>query len=403
MFRLLLKLAFKNALLRPSRTLLLVVMIAVSMSMMLAIEGLYDGMSDNMIDKNRRSESGDVSLYAKGYRLERTLDKAIADALHVKSDIEALPEVDAAIMRLHADGLAATAKKSTFATLIGINLHDEEHFGKFGDFLKKGSVSFEGHGALVGLELAKKLKLGIGSKVVFSTQDIHGEIVSAVLRVRGIMQTTNIVLDKSALFIDRTHMDALLGTSKSMATQIAVMGKSELLAQTLAARYKHLDVESFWQLQPLMAQMQQMMSIFNSVTFIIVMAVVFVGIFGVLYVSVLGRVREFGIMQAVGMHFNLIVRQILLEALILGLFGYITGALLGLFALVYLRDVGLDFSAFSDALEMWGYEAVIYGSIKSSYFTHTFLAIVLASLLSVWLPLRKIWALKPIDVIKVDK
>ncbi len=133
------------------------------------------------------------------------------------------------------------------------------------------------------------------------------------------------------------------------------------------------------------------------------MSVVFVGIFGVMYVSVLDRIREFGIMLSIGMQYKYIRLQIFLEAIVVGLLGFLSGAVLGLFLLIYLKDYGLDFSAFADALEMWGYETIIHGTIKLSYFTTTFLAIMSASVLSVLIPLRKIKKLNPIEVIKADK
>ncbi len=43
--------------------------------------------------------------------------------------------------------------------------------------------------------------------------------------------------------------------------------------------------------------------------------------------------------------------------------GYFSGAVLGAILLFYIKDYGLDLSAFSDALEMWGYESIIYGTI----------------------------------------
>ena len=150
-------------------------------------------------------------------------------------------------------------------------------------------------------------------------------------------------------------------------------------------------------------QMQDMMAIFNSIIFFIVMSVVFIGIFGVVYVSILDRVREFGIVLGIGMQYKYIRLQIFLESVIIGLIGYICGAMLGAILLVYLKNYGLDLSSFSDALEMWGYSSSIKGSIKISYFTTTFIAIISASILSVILPLRKIKKLKPIEVIKALK
>ncbi len=403
MFKLILKMAWKNSFLRLSRTLLVIVMIAVSMSMMLGIQGLYDGMAFNMLDKNKRSDSGDISIYAKAYRMDKDIKHHIKNASEIKKEIEQMQGVKAVVMRVKAEGLASTARKSSFASINGIDLSSEEHFGKFSEFLKEGKINFEKRGALIGIELAKKLKVRIGSKVIFSTQDSSGEINSMALKIRAILQTTNIELDSSAIYIDIKKLHKFLGIAPNTATQIAIMCEDEKLYESLKGKYTHLDVKNFFELKPMMKQMQDMMVIFNSITFFIVMSVVFIGIFGVMYVSILDRIREFGIVLSIGMHYKYIRLQIILESVIVGLLGYLSGAVLGAMLLLYMKNYGLDLSAFSDALEMWGYESTIYGTIKVSYFTTTFVAIMTASILSVWIPLRKIKKLNPIEVIKADK
>lgn len=403
MYKLIIKMAWKNSFSRLSRTLLLVTMIAVSMSMMIGLQGLYDGMANNMLDKNKRSASGDISIFAKDYRIQKDIKYRIKDARKIKDRLQKMNGVKAVVLRIEADGLVATARKSSFASLEGIDLKDEEKFGKFSEFSKEGELKLDNRSALIGLELAKTLKLKVGSKVVFSTQDSSGDINSIALRIRGIIQTTNIVLDSSAIFVDIDSAYNFLGIDTDEATQIALMSEDEKLADVLKNKYPNLDVKSFLELQPMMKMMQDMMFIFNSITFFIVMGVVFVGIFGVMYVSILDRVREFGIELSIGMHYKYIRLQIFLEAIFIGLFGYLSGAVLGFLVLIYLQDYGLDFSSFSDALEMWGYEAIIYGTIKISYFTTTFAAIISASLLSVLIPLRKIKKLNPIEVIKAEK
>ena len=403
MYSLIIKMAWKNSFSRLSRTLLLITMIAVSMSMMIGMQGLYDVMANNMLDKNKRSASGDISIFATEYRVEQDIKYRIKNAHAIKEDLESLAGVKAVVLRLKADGLAATARKSSFASLHGIDLDSEEKFGKFSEFLKEGAINFDNRGALIGLELAKTLKLRIGSKLIFSTQDVNGDINSLSLRINAILQTTNISLDSNAIFIDRKKVHKFLGVKDGEVTQIAIMGEDEMLANTLKDKYAEYDVKSFLELQPMMKMMQDMMFIFNSVTFLIVMSVVFVGILGVMYVSILDRIREFGIVLGIGMHYKYIRLQIFLEAIFVSLSGYLSGALLGVILLVYLRDYGIDLSAFSDALEMWGYESVIHGTIKLSYFTTTFAAIITASILSVLIPLRKIKKINPIEVIKAQK
>ncbi|MEA3372045.1 MAG: ABC transporter permease, partial [Campylobacterota bacterium] len=159
MYRLILKMAWKNSFLRPARTLLVVVMIAVSMSMMLGIQGLYDGMASNMIDKSKRSASGDITIFAKDYRINRDIKNSIKNATTLREEIKTLQGVEATVLRLSADGLVSTARKSSFASIIGINLEDEEKFGEFSAFLKEGEIDLSKRSAIIGIELAKTLKV----------------------------------------------------------------------------------------------------------------------------------------------------------------------------------------------------------------------------------------------------
>ena len=152
----------------------------------------------------------------------------------------------------------------------------------------------------------------------------------------------------------------------------------------------------------MLKQMKDMMVIFTSITFLIVMLVVLIGITGVMYVSILDRIREFGIMRALGMSYQNIRYQIFLEAFLVGLTGYILGAILGFSTLYYLQNYGLNLSQYSEGMESFGMDTIIYAQMNISYFTSTFYAIITASLLSVLLPLIKIKKLNPIDVIKAE-
>lgn len=402
MFKLILMLAWNNAFSRLSRTLLVIIMIAVSMSMMLSIQGIYDGMTLNMVNAALRSDSGELSIYNKAYRLDKQIANDITHANNIRSNLEKNPQIKAVTLRYSIEGLSATARKASFSNIIGIDLNEEEKFGEFSKFLKEGEVSFKKNGALLGVELAKTLKVHIGSKLVFSTQDKNGEINSIALKIRGIIETNNLVIDQRAVYIDRKILQAFLGVDADSATQIAIRTDNQKMIETIKKTYPELEVKSFLELNPLLKQMEEMMVIFNSITFAIVMLVVFIGILGVMYVSILDRIREFGIMRSIGMAYTHLRTQIILEALIVGLIGYGAGAILGFFALLYLQDTGLNLSAYGDGLASFGMPTIIYAHQEFSYYSNTFYAIVLSSLLSVLLPLRKIKNLHPIDVIKAD-
>ena len=49
--------------------------------------------------------------------------------------------------------------------------------------------SGDGRDAVIGSKMAEKLNLHIGKKMVYTTTDINGEIVSEIARVMGIFRT----------------------------------------------------------------------------------------------------------------------------------------------------------------------------------------------------------------------
>lgn len=403
MFETILEVAYKNAFLRKSRAILLILMIGLSMGVMVGLEGLYNGMSVHMIDKSMRSDSGEISLYAKQYRLENDIKYRIEDAEKKVEKLAKLSGVDVVLRRLQIEGLAQTATKSNPAKVIGIDLKEEEKFGKFSDFLKAGELDFGKNGAFIGSGLAKKLKIKIGSKVIFTTQDSQLEIASVALRVKAIIQTSNLGLDDRGVYLPRERAAALMAVDPKSATQIAIRSDSKalgLLQQKIEKLFPTLEVYSFMELYPQLKQMQSMMDIFNAITFAIVMIVVFIGILGVMYVSILDRIREFGILLSIGYAYRYIRIQIIAEALLLGFAGYLLGSLIGFLLLSYLKNYGLDLSMFAEGMESFGMSSTLYATIESTYFISTFFAIVIASVLSVIPPLRKIKKLNPVEVIR---
>ncbi len=403
MFKIIIHMAYRNAFLRQSRSILLILMIGLSMAIMIGLEGLYDGMSGHMINKTKRSDCGDVSLFAKKYRIEEDIKFHISDAKTKVLTLKRLSDVQDALWRIETSGLAQTARKSKPAKLIGIDLEAEEKFGKFSNFLQSGKLNFEKDGLFIGNELATKLDVHLGSKLIFSMQDSKHQLQSIALYIKAIIHTANVSLDTQGLYISRAKLNQLLSLKKNTATQIAVMGKNistKKLQKQIKKEFPNLNILRFAQLYPQLKETQQLLTEFNQISFMIVMSVVFVGIFGVMYVSILDRIREFGILLSIGYAYKYIRIQILTEAIVLGFFGYILGAFLGWIFLEYLKNYGLNLSMFSAGMSMFGLDSTIYATIKMSYFTTTFFAIISAAILSVLLPLRKIKTLNPIEVIR---
>jgi len=276
---------------------MVIMMIALCLSGLLGLQGLYDGMISHMINTTIRSDSGEISLYNKEYRLNKSLDYRIDNITKYKKVFVGIDGIDAYSIRLEKEGLIATAHKSLSATLKGISLENEQHFGQLETFITEGEYSF-GKGdknALIGATLSKKLNLTIGSRVIFTAQDATGEINSISFRISGILKTGNPSLDENSVFVSMEKMSKFLSLQQS-ATQIALRVKEiediTKIQNDLKTLLPDIDVLRWDELYPLLIQMQEIMNIFNLASYAIVFVVAALGIFGVMLVSVLERMRE---------------------------------------------------------------------------------------------------------------
>lgn len=403
MYKLIIKTAIASLLRRKLRTLLVVIMISVSLWGLLFMQGIYDGMTQQMIDNAIRSDSSQLSLFSKQYRVNKELKYNIPNEQEINAILDKNPNVQSHISRILSDALIATARYSKNAFVYGIDIDKEISHAKLDQYLKQGKFDFgtKNKGAILGFQLAKKLKVTIGKKIILSSQNIHNEVTSIPLKVTGIIKTNNMLFDESAVFIDKKRAQAFLNLQG--VSQIAIMlkdySKVSELKKSLENQFQNIEAYNWGELYPALLQTEDLMKTFSYISYLIVFCTATIGIFGVILVSVLERLREFGILRAIGTKFHLIAQMILFESLFIGFIGFIVGIFLGGITLYYFCIYGLDLSAFSDALDEFGIDAVIYATIEVNYFVTAFIAVLTASVLSILIPLRVLKKSKSIEVI----
>ncbi|MEW6521583.1 MAG: FtsX-like permease family protein [Thermodesulfobacteriota bacterium] len=404
MFRTALRIAWASLVRRASRSVLVVVMISMSLWGLLFMEGIYDGMTEQMISNAIRSDSGQLSLFAAGFREDPGLDRLISREEEVAEQLAADPRVRSFVRRLRQDGLAATAHYSRGVMIYGVELASEKRHGRLDSYLLEGEYGFGGkkRGVLVGARLAEKLKVKIGRKLIVSAQNSAHEVAAVALTVTGIVRTNNMALDEAAVFIDMDKARELFATPQGV-SQISVIVRAEkdipALQDGLQRHFPDLQILRWDELYPALMQGRVMMQGFNLVMSLLIFGVAGLGIFGVMLVSVLERLREFGIMLAIGTSFRQVLGIIFTESFILGLAGFVAGSLSGGGTLLYFHHHGLDLTIFSQGLEEFGMDVITFAVIRPSYFVTAFAAVMLATFVSVLFPLRLLKKANPIEAI----
>ncbi len=403
MFKLILKTAILSLFRRKARTFLAIFMIAFSLWGLMLMLGIYDGMINQMVDNALRSDSGDVTIYKKGFRSDREVQKQLKDSAKLIKKIKQNQAIKSHTKRVLSDGLLATSKYSKGVKIFGINLEDEKKQASLHRYIKDGVYDFgkKNKGAIIGYTLAKKLKLKVGKKIILSAQDANNEISSIALKITAIIKTNNMHIDGVAVFISQKKAQKFLNISGVMQISMMFSDKSLIPAfkNDIIQNFPNLEVFSWDELYPALMQSKLIMEKYSLVSYVLIFFVAGIGIFGVVLVSVLERLREFAILQAIGTPFSKVSQIIFLESIFIGLAGFLLGSFLGGCTLYYFYIYGLDLSSFSDALDEFGMDAVTYAVIKTSYFTTGFLAVIIAVGLSVIFPLHILKKSKPIEVI----
>ncbi len=403
---LILKIAYRNLWRRRSRSFTVVAMIAVGLALLIFMSGLYEGWVAQMIDDALESDSGQLTIYQKDYRLSQKLSDSFK---YDQEEINKLTEesnVLAIVPRLKNEGLISSARNSQGVQIQGVDIEKERGATNLERSLKLGAykLPYGEKMVIIGADLADELKVKPGKKVVIMGQASDRSIASAAFRVAGVVRTNNPAIDKYAAFINLTEAQELFQLENTV-SQIAIFIKeSSQLEQTKLYVTETIDLKNrtvyTWkELFKSMEWMQDMMVKFNQVSFMIVFVVVAIGIFNVVLISIMERVRELGIMMAVGTRFWQIARMIVCESLIIGLLGFIFGSLFGFLLLIYFKRFGLDLSAFAEGLEAFGFAAVMRPIIKFSYFSTAFNAVFITSFLASLWPIRILKKLKPVESI----
>jgi len=126
-----------------------------------------------------------------------------------------------------------------------------------------------------------------------------------------------------------------------------------------AAAGPELSTLPWYELDPYLGTMLGVMDGFILVWIIVIFMALSFGLVNTLVMAVFERVREIGLMLALGMKPSVILGQIIVESVLLLLIGLLIGNLLAWATVVPLAD-GIDVSIVAEGMEMFGSSSVLY-------------------------------------------
>ena len=401
----LLKIAWRNIWRNKRRSLIVLSSVVVGVIAAILVDGLSNGMLEQMLFNQINSNVSHIQIHKKGFHDNKTVQNYIPDYPKAVQAVKNNPSVKYYSERVITFGLLSSASNSSGVYINGINPGQEQNVTDISKSIVEGSyLKGEGRDIVIGKSLAEKLGVGIGDKVVAMSNTPDGSVGSDVFRVKGIYETFSSEFDRINIYIpigkaqqmldigDNVHEIAIVTTDYEQAGKV----RNEI-ASKLDGGY---EVLSYIDLLPmLILQMdfyKETMIIFN---LIIGLALIF-GIINVMLMSVLERIREFGVLMSIGMKNSKLFTMIVTESFIVGLIGTVLGIGLGLLIQWPLSNTGLNLSMFAESLKSFGVGAIIYPETTIENLVSLIIMIPLIAVIAAIYPAVKAIKLEPVYAIR---
>ncbi len=390
------RMAYRNVFRSPRRTFVVFAAVAIGLGGLMITMAVNYGMVYQMVELAIRSELGHIQVHGPGWSAKPGVEIRVSEAETLRVvDGMGLEGLRAFAPRVRGEGLASSARGNVGISLVAIDPDREAAVTTLRESIIEGSyLEPDVPRALVGYRLAKRLHVGVGDKIVVSAQDVAGDMTGEAFRVAGVFRTEALELDERTVFIPLARGKRLLGMGSELSELVIVAeddDELEALRSSLAKRLPAgLEVRTWSELRPLLRYMVDMFQQMGWVIYAAIFIAMAFGIANVLLMSVYERIREIGILMAIGMKPGRMVATIVAESLCLTLLGVVGGFAVGVGGVALLSD-GIDLSRWGEGLQSFGVSTTIVPVIpESDLVIPVVVAVVTALIASLWPALRAV-------------
>lgn len=355
------KIALRNIFRNKRRSILTGLSIAVAVMIAIYMWSLIEGIMDNLFDNTVRMTSGHVRVLNTDYvKREKMLplEANIQNYKPVEKIAAANPNVTLTAGRIKF-GVLLDYKgnnKPVFGT--GIVPELENKISRLDQKIVSGRMIEPGKEEMnIGANLANDLGLKIGDTLTVVTQTAYGSLGAMNLKIVGVFSFGVVSIDKTTFFMPLSKAQQLLDMNNAV-TEIFIfikdMNKAPAVAKEINTAINQIypgqyttrswqDVEFFW------AYMRLAKGVYAVIYFLVLFLASFT-ILNTMYMAVLERTKEIGMMKSLGMKNRQVMGVVLLEAMLIGTIASFIGAIWGSGVAYYLTVVGIDFTSTFEAV-----------------------------------------------------
>ena len=397
------KLAWRNLWRNYRRTLIMLLAIALGVWAMIFMTALMRGMVDDMVRQGIAALPGHVQVHAVAYRDDPSITHRIPEPDQDLLDVLNSEQVVAWTSRVKVPAMISSEYENRGVSLLGVDPQGEVALGFDPQDVVEGRfLESSGDGGIViGRKLLERLETRLGKRIVLMSQDPDNAIADRGYRIIGVFKAELESREETIVYAGRDVVQSMLGVGSDI-SEIAVLGHDyrtpwELTSHISEAGTDH-EVMSWLDIDPYLGTMMRVMDGFVLVWMIVIFLALSFGLVNTLMMAIFERVREIGLMRALGMRPSAIVYQILFESLMLLALGLLVGNVLAVSTIIPLRD-GIDVSVVSQGMEMMGASSILFPVLQGSDVLLANTVVIVLGIITSLLPAWRAAQYRPVEAL----
>jgi ABC-type lipoprotein release transport system permease subunit len=396
--------AWRNLWRNYRRTLIMLLAISVGVWAMIFMTALLRGMVDDMIRQGIDILPGHVQIHAAGYRDDPSVTHSMPAPDNVLLNVFSSPQVVAWTSRIAVPAMISSEYENRGVSLLGVDPEGEAALGFDPSDVIEGRFlsGSDDTGIVIGRKLGQRLETRLGKRVVVMSQDPENAIAERGFRIVGIFRAELESREESVVYAGRDVIQDMLGIGSDI-SEVAVLGHDYRHPEAMQSSIRSAvsadrEVLSWQELDPYLATMMKVMNGFVLVWMVVIFLALSFGLVNTLMMAVFERVREIGLMRALGMRPSAIVYQILVEAVMLLILGLLAGNLMAMATVIPLQD-GIDVSVVSEGMEMMGASSMLYPKLQWADMVLANAVVIVLGIITSLLPAWRASQYRPIEAL----
>ncbi len=400
------KFAMKNIRAYRNRSLVTILLITLTTALLVFDTAFMDGSHEKMLENAVEIYPGYVQITHKDFRDKPSLDNLIFNEALVRKTVAESGEIASFAARFETFVLYAGEEKAVGGMLTAIEPEEEKKLSRLSTSLREGEYlsAADTNKLYMGYELARRLRVKVGDELSFVGTGADYSFAADNLIVKGIFKTGLFEFDASAAFVNKPYFEEVMAAQNYATHFIILPAAPEKSDQLAIALNDKLDpeylAESWRTTMEGLVQAMLLDSVFGYLTLAIIFIVIFFVILIYTWLTVFARMREIGVLRAVGTLPSEIRKMLVTESVLLALVSVILGGIIG-GALAYYFNLNPIYFEFSEEqFKQYGLAASAMPTTFSPLLIFRDMVVMfVVSVGSTMYPIIKVNRIKPIEAI----